>query len=104
MDTLLHDGVPVLRVVPGSPAAAAGLQPGDVVLGADGQAVKRTADLIAGVAAKKPGDKVILQVRGVAVGSAARSVDLTLGSVLKYSEDQEVIRAAGLEQLVGGGD
>ena len=34
----------------------------------------------------------------------AAAVDLTLGSVLKYSEDQEVIRAAGLEQLVGGGD
>jgi len=34
----------------------------------------------------------------------AQAVDLTLGSVLKYSEDQEVIRAAGLEQLVGGGD
>jgi MoxR-like ATPase len=32
------------------------------------------------------------------------AVDRTLGSVLKYSEDQEVIRAAGLEQLVGGGD
>ena len=34
----------------------------------------------------------------------ADAVDLTLGSVLKYSEDQEVIRAAGLEQLVSGGD
>ena len=34
----------------------------------------------------------------------AAAVDLTLGSVLKYSEDQEVIRAAGLAQLVGGGD
>jgi hypothetical protein len=34
----------------------------------------------------------------------AAAVDLTLGSVLKYDEDQEVIRAAGLEQLVGGGD
>ncbi|MEA2243946.1 MAG: hypothetical protein QOD24_3502, partial [Solirubrobacteraceae bacterium] len=28
------------------------------------------------------------------------NADRTLGSVLKYSEDQEVIRAAGLEQLV----
>jgi MoxR-like ATPase len=28
-------------------------------------------------------------------------VDRTLGSVLKYSEDQEVVRAAGLERLVG---
>ena len=34
----------------------------------------------------------------------ADAVDLTLGSVLKYSEDQEVIRAAGLGQLVGGSD
>jgi MoxR-like ATPase len=29
------------------------------------------------------------------------AIDRTLGSVLKYSEDQEVVRAAGLEHLVG---
>jgi MoxR-like ATPase len=34
----------------------------------------------------------------------AAAVDLTLGSVLKYSEDQDVVRAAGLEQLVSSGD
>ena len=34
----------------------------------------------------------------------AAAVGLTLGSVLKYAEDQEVIRATGLEQLVRGGD
>jgi MoxR-like ATPase len=34
----------------------------------------------------------------------ADAVERTLGSVLKYSEDQEVIRAAGLEQLVGTSD
>jgi hypothetical protein len=27
----------------------------------------------------------------------------TLGSVLKYGEDQEVVRAAGLDRLVSGG-
>jgi MoxR-like ATPase/CTP:molybdopterin cytidylyltransferase MocA len=32
----------------------------------------------------------------------AAAIDRTLGAVLKYDEDQEVIRAAGLEQLVGG--
>jgi MoxR-like ATPase len=32
------------------------------------------------------------------------TVDETLGTVLKYSEDQEVVRAAGLDQLVGSGD
>ena len=31
------------------------------------------------------------------------SADRTLGSVLKYSEDQEVVRAAGLEQLIEEG-
>jgi MoxR-like ATPase len=30
------------------------------------------------------------------------AIDRTLGSVLKYSEDQDVVRAAGLEQLVTG--
>jgi MoxR-like ATPase len=34
----------------------------------------------------------------------AAAVDRTLGSVLKYGEDQEVIRAAGLEQLVRSSD
>jgi MoxR-like ATPase len=34
----------------------------------------------------------------------AAAVDRTLGSVLKYSEDQEVIRAGGLDQLVRAGD
>ena len=34
----------------------------------------------------------------------AAAVDRTLGTVLKYSEDQEVIRAAGLDQLVRAGD
>jgi MoxR-like ATPase len=34
----------------------------------------------------------------------AAAADRTLGSVLKYEEDQEVIRAAGLEGLVTSGD
>jgi MoxR-like ATPase len=34
----------------------------------------------------------------------AASIDRTLGSVLKYSEDQEAIRAAGLDQLVRSHD
>jgi MoxR-like ATPase len=33
----------------------------------------------------------------------AEAADRTLGSVLKYREDQESVRAAGLERLVGGG-
>jgi MoxR-like ATPase len=40
-----------------------------------------------------------LDLLGVAALDAA-TIDRTLGSVLKYADDQEVIRAAGLEQLV----
>jgi MoxR-like ATPase len=43
-----------------------------------------------------------LSLLGVATLDAA-TVDLTLGSVLKYSEDQEVIRTAGIDQLVRRG-
>ena len=32
----------------------------------------------------------------------AEAADRTLGAVLKYREDQEAVRAAGLERLVGG--
>jgi MoxR-like ATPase len=34
----------------------------------------------------------------------AAAIDRTLGSVLKYSEDQDVLRAAGLEALVGSAE
>ena len=34
----------------------------------------------------------------------ATAIDRTLGSVLKYEEDQEVIRAAGLDRLVQARD
>ena len=43
-----------------------------------------------------------LGVLGDRAASTPAAVDLTLGSVLKYDEDQEVVRAAGLEQLVAG--
>ena len=40
-----------------------------------------------------------LQLLGVETLDAG-TADRTLGSVLKYEEDQEVVRAAGLEELV----
>ncbi len=103
VDTLLLDGVPVLRVVSGSPAAAAGILPGDVLLGADGQPVKRTADLLDTVSAKKPGDKVLLQVRGAAVGSAPRGVELTLGTSAREIPlfDPEILYNKAMMDLLG---
>ena len=41
-----------------------------------------------------------LELLGVRALNAA-TIDRTLGSVLKYAEDQELVRAAGLERLAG---
>jgi serine protease Do len=55
-------GALVTRVVDGSPAAAAGVRHGDVVLSVDGRRVKETRDLIDYVSAQGPGETVTLEV------------------------------------------
>jgi tetratricopeptide (TPR) repeat protein len=75
VDTLLHDGVPILRLAAGSPGAQAGLQPGEVIDAADGKPIKQTAELLALVEAKKPKDKIALRVKSA---TAARAVDVVL--------------------------
>jgi len=83
VDTELHEGVPVVRIVPGSPAEQAGIQPGDLLLALDGKPVKRTTDLLAAVAAKKPGERLSLALRGAAAGSAPRVVELAVGETAR---------------------
>ncbi len=55
-------GALVSSVEKGSPAAKAGLEPGDVILGIDGKSVASAGDLPAAVALKKPGESARLQV------------------------------------------
>jgi tetratricopeptide (TPR) repeat protein len=76
VDTLLHQGVPVLRIVPGSPAAFSGIQPGEVIYAADGAPIAGTAELLRIIETKKPQDKLALQLRGP---EGARALELTLG-------------------------
>ncbi len=73
VDTLLHDGVPVLRVVPGSPAAQAGLAAGEILVAVDGKPVKQTADFLTVVAQKKAKERLSLLFKG---SSGTRSVEL----------------------------
>jgi S1-C subfamily serine protease len=70
-------GVVVEEVVAGSPAEAAGLQPGDVITQFDGATLDANHNLAALVARHKPGDKV--QVR-FARGDAERETTITLGA------------------------
>ena len=76
VDSSMFEGVPVLRVVPGSPAAQAGVQPAEVLAAVDGKPVKQTSDLLVAVDGKKAKEKLGLHFKGA--GGAARAVDVTL--------------------------
>ena len=55
-------GVLVARVEPGSPAAAAGLQAGDVITNAGGRAIGEASDLVAAVSSVAKGKTLQLDV------------------------------------------
>jgi Do/DeqQ family serine protease len=56
-------GVIITGVLQNGPAAQAGLRPGDVIVGVQGQAVSSVPQLLSAVAALKPGAKAELKVR-----------------------------------------
>jgi S1-C subfamily serine protease len=70
------DGAVVVRVRPGTMAAQAGLQRGDVIIEVDGQRLQGESALAWAVNNRKPGDRVQLTVLR---GKAKLTVELTLG-------------------------
>jgi S1-C subfamily serine protease len=57
-----QDGALVQEVASGSPAAKAGLRPGDLVVAIDGQSVADYGELGARIRAHQPGEKITLKV------------------------------------------
>lgn len=55
-------GIAIVQIVPGTPADKAGLQPGDVILQADGKVYNTPPELSKYIASRKPGDTLRLQV------------------------------------------
>jgi putative serine protease PepD len=76
-DSTSTSGAVIESVKPGSPAATAGLQAGDIVTAVDGAGVSDADQLAAAVAQHKPGDLLHLTVDRQ---GATRTIDVTLGT------------------------
>jgi S1-C subfamily serine protease len=62
LGTNATSGVVVMQVAKPSPAAEAGIQPGDIVTAFNGKKIATAEDLIAALRSTKPGDRVQLDV------------------------------------------
>lgn len=89
------NGALVANVESGSPAEKAGLQPGDVVLGVNGQKVDNSADLPRIIGDQKPGSVVRLSIWR---DRKARELSVTLGEQV----GEKVAAAAGAEKKSDG--
>jgi S1-C subfamily serine protease len=58
----VDSGAVVLGVDPGSPAAAAGVQPGDVIVRFNDTPIANVADVLGALRTTKPGDQVVLTI------------------------------------------
>jgi putative serine protease PepD len=68
-------GALIQEVAPDSPAAKAGIQPGDLVVTIDGKAVENYSELVVAIRNHQPGDKVTL---GVVRGGSETTITATL--------------------------
>ena len=78
----LTPGVTVVRVVRGSPAARAGLKPGDVVSSCDGVTVTAAQGLSSLLFAKRPGDKISLGWSDITGNPHSATLTATSGPAL----------------------
>ena len=58
----MRQGALVEQIAPGSPAEAAGVQPGDVIVAIEGAAIADAQALIQAIARRRPGDAVALRI------------------------------------------
>jgi len=70
-------GFVVGQVAPGSPAASAGIQPGDVITAVDGRPLDSESALAENLNQHKPGDSVTLTVIR---NGQQQSIQVTLGT------------------------
>jgi serine protease DegQ len=71
----VDEGVSVDEVPPGTPAAEAGVKPGDVIVSLNGKPIRTQEDLIGELNRHQPGDEVTL---GIVRDGKRRQLDVTL--------------------------
>ncbi|MFT5224001.1 MAG: S1-C subfamily serine protease, partial [Glaciecola sp.] len=76
-DIAADAGVIIAQVDVGTPAEAAGLLQGDLIVGVDGETIDSMADLLAALQRRAPGDVVVLDIMRDRAGS---QITVTLGS------------------------
>lgn len=79
-------GALVTRVNPGTPAAAARLEVGDVIVAMDGRSIDDSAQLRLGVSGKDPGDRADFQIFRNGVG---RNISVVLGDLDNLIQPQQ---------------
>jgi serine protease Do len=90
-------GALVAQIESDSPAAKAGLQPGDVITSVDGKAVGNPRDLARRIAAVKPGDEAKIEVLQ---GGQSKTLSVTVASM---PSDQQMANANSAGQQEGMG-
>src|SRR4051795_10499315 len=80
-DPTSPNGAQVQSVTPGGPADKAGLQQNDVIKGLAGQPVHDPTELSSTIDAKKPGEKITIQIER---GGLTQQLDATLGTRPKH--------------------
>lgn len=100
-------GIEVAGVMPNSPAAEAGVRPGDLLWGIDGRPVTSSRDVIRLVAAHEPDDRVRLQVdrkglRGTLRATLASQRDVTRRAALGVTLSKSAHGGVRILQVVSG--
>ena len=90
-------GVIVTRVLPGSPADAAGLQEGDAILQIDKTRVEAAADLKVAVMGREPGETVKLVIRR---DDQRKPVTVELGTFAKWHADVAQLTDVEVRELL----
>ncbi|HEX7085565.1 MAG TPA: PDZ domain-containing protein [Vicinamibacterales bacterium] len=99
IDVLDVQGAVVAEVEPGSPAEAAGFEPGDLIVQLDGTPVSSALDFETRLASHAAGGQVSLGVRTRAGAEATRAVSLQRVPALAVTGDRQALANVGVAVL-----